>query len=107
MKVQAVIAPSFSDIFSSNAFKNGIVTVALPEEAIARLMEVAAEEQPITVDLESMTVTTPYQDRYAFTLDPFRRSSLMEGRDEIGLTLQMDGSIAAYEREMAEARPWL
>ena len=107
MGVQAVIAPSFSDIFSGNAFKNGIVTVVLPEDAIARLLEVAAEGQAITVDLESMTVTTPYQDRFAFTLDPFRRSSLLEGRDEIGLTLEMDASIAAYEREMAVARPWL
>src|SRR3546814_9411 len=71
MGIKAVIAPSFSDIFSGNAFKNGIVTVALPQEAIDRLIEVA-QDQPITIDLETMTVTTPFQDRFTFTLDPFR-----------------------------------
>jgi 3-isopropylmalate/(R)-2-methylmalate dehydratase small subunit len=94
--IRAVIAPSFADIFASNAFKNGIVTAALPQAAIDRLMEIAAE-QPITVDLESMTVTTPFQDRFAFTLDPFRRRCLMEGLDEIALTLASDAAITAYE----------
>jgi 3-isopropylmalate/(R)-2-methylmalate dehydratase small subunit len=94
--IKAVIAPSFADIFASNAFKNGIVTAALPQAAIDRLMEIAAE-QPITVDLESMTVTTPFQDRFAFTLDPFRRRCLMEGLDEIALTLSSDAAITAYE----------
>ena len=74
MGVRVVIAPSFSDIFSGNAVKNGIVPVVLPQEAVDRLVEVARDttvRQPITVDLETMTVTTPYQDRFAFTLDPF------------------------------------
>ena len=78
MGVTAVIAPSFSDIFSGNAFKNGIVTVVLPQAAIDRLIEVA-RDAPITVDLETMTVTTPFQDRFTFELDPFRRRCLMEG----------------------------
>jgi 3-isopropylmalate/(R)-2-methylmalate dehydratase small subunit len=94
--IQAVIAPSFADIFASNAFKNGIVTVALPQAAVDRLLEVAAE-QPITIDLESMTVTTPFQDRFAFVLDPFRRRCLIEGLDEIALTLASDAAISAYE----------
>ena len=64
MGVKAVIAPSFSDIFSGNAFKNGIVTVVLPQEAVDRLLEVAKTHE-ITVDLESCTVTTPFQDRFA------------------------------------------
>jgi len=106
MGVRAVIAPSFSDIFSGNAVKNGIVPVVLPEEAIDRLMAVAAEE-PITVDLETMTVTTPYQDRYHFHLDPFRRRCLMEGLDEIGLTLARDTAISKWEGEMASHRPWV
>ena len=106
MGVKAVIAPSFSDIFSGNAFKNGIVTVALPQEAVDRLIAVAAEGQPITVDLETMSVTTPYQDRFAFDLDPFRRRCLMEGLDEIGLTLARDTRISNFERAMAEHRPW-
>jgi 3-isopropylmalate/(R)-2-methylmalate dehydratase small subunit len=106
MGVKAVIAPSFSDIFSGNAFKNGIVTVVLPQDAIDRLVEVAAD-QPITVDLETMTVTTPYQDRFTFALDPFRRRCLMEGLDEIGLTLARDTEISKYESGLAEDRPWI
>jgi 3-isopropylmalate/(R)-2-methylmalate dehydratase small subunit len=104
--VRAVIAPSFSDIFSSNAFKNGIVPVVLPQEAIDRLVEVA-RDQPVTVDLETMTVTTPYQDRFAFELDPFRRQCLMEGTDEIGLTLARDTAISNFEEGMAGSRPWI
>jgi 3-isopropylmalate/(R)-2-methylmalate dehydratase small subunit len=106
MGVKAVIAPSFSDIFSGNAFKNGIATVVLPQEAIDRLMEVAKTDE-ITVDLETQTVTTPFQDRFTFRMDPFRRDCLMKGQDEIGLTLAMAGDIAGYEAKMAAARPWL
>jgi len=106
MGVKAVIAPSFSDIFSGNAFKNGIVTVALPQDAIDRLVEVAAD-QPLTVDLETMTVTTPFQDRFTFSLDPFRRRCLMEGLDEIGLTLARDTEISKFESGLAEDRPWI
>ena len=94
--ISAVIAPSFADIFASNAFKNGIVTVALPQAAIDRLMDVALDHG-IDVDLETMTVTTPLQDRFAFTLDPFRRRCLMEGLDEISLTLASEAAISAYE----------
>jgi 3-isopropylmalate/(R)-2-methylmalate dehydratase small subunit len=94
--IQAVIAPSFSDIFASNAFKNGLVTAALPQAAVDRLMAVA-KDQPIRVDLETMTVTTPYQDRFEFALDPFRRDCLMRGLDEIGLTLESEDAIAAFE----------
>jgi len=94
--IQAVIAPSFSDIFASNAYKNGLIAVALPQAAVDRLMEVA-KDQPIRVDLETMSVTTPYQDRFEFALDPFRRDCLMRGLDEIGLTLESEASIAAFE----------
>jgi 3-isopropylmalate/(R)-2-methylmalate dehydratase small subunit len=104
--IKAVIAPSFSDIFSGNAFKNGIVTVVLPQEAVDRLVEVARDNQ-VTVDLETMTVTTPFQDRFDFDLDPFRRECLMQGLDEIGLTLARDAAIAGYERQAADERPWL
>ncbi|MDO7841029.1 3-isopropylmalate dehydratase small subunit [Sphingomonas immobilis] len=104
--ITAVIAPSFSDIFSGNAFKNGIVTVVLPQDAIDRLIEVAKTD-PVTVDLETMTVTTPFQDRFGFDLDPFRRQCLMEGLDEIGLTLARDAAISGYEAKVAGERPWL
>jgi 3-isopropylmalate/(R)-2-methylmalate dehydratase small subunit len=96
MGVRAVIAPSFSDIFSGNAFKNGILTVELPQAAIDRLLEVA-RELPLTVDLETMTVTSPLQDRFGFALDPFRRDGLAGGLEEIALTLASDAAIGAYE----------
>ena len=104
--IKAVIAPSFSDIFSGNAFKNGIVPVVLPQDAVDRLVEVARTDA-ITVDLETMTVTTPYQDRFTFTLDPFRRQCLLEGLDEIGLTLAQDTAISKYESGVAQERPWI
>jgi len=106
MGITAVIAPSFSDIFSGNAFKNGIVTVVLPQDAIDRLIEVA-QDQPITVDLETMTVTTPFQDRFTFEMDPFRRQCLMEGLDEIGLTLARDTAISKFEAMLHQERPWI
>lgn len=106
MGIRAVIAPSYSDIFSGNAFKNGIVAVVLPQAAVDRLMEVAKTD-PITIDLETMTVTTPYQDRFEFALDPFRRQCLMEGLDEIGLTLSRDDAITRFEREMDAGRGWV
>lgn len=106
MGVNAVIAPSYSDIFSGNAFKNGILAIVLPQEAVDRLMEVAKTDS-ITIDLESMTVTTPFQDRFVFEMDPFRRNCLMNGLDEIGLTLAADARIAAYEEKLAADRPWL
>jgi 3-isopropylmalate/(R)-2-methylmalate dehydratase small subunit len=106
MGVRAVIAPSFSDIFAGNAFKNGILTVALPQEQVNRLLEVARTD-PVTIDLESQIVATPFQDRFAFALDPFRKQCLMEGLDEVGLTLARDASIANYEARQARDMPWL
>jgi 3-isopropylmalate dehydratase small subunit len=106
MGVKAVIAPSFSDIFSGNAFKNGILTVALPQEAIDRLMEVA-ETDTITIDLETQTVTTPFQDRWTFEIDPFRKYCLSEGLDEVGLTLQSNAAIENYEARQRTEQPWL
>ena len=107
MGVQAVVAPSFSDIFSGNAFKNGILTVVLPQVAIDRLMAVAAQGDPIDIDLDAQTVTTRFQDRFAFDIDPFRKSCLLQGTDEIGLTLASGGRIGDYETSTAASRPWL
>jgi len=104
--ITAIIAPSYSDIFSGNAVKNGIVPVVLPQHAIDRLVEVAKTDE-VSVDLETMTVTTPFQDRFEFTLDPFRRTCLMEGLDEVGLTLARDTAISKYESAVAAERPWL
>jgi 3-isopropylmalate/(R)-2-methylmalate dehydratase small subunit len=104
--VKAVIAPSFSDIFSGNAFKNGILTVALPQEQVDRLLEVAKTD-PVTIDLEHQTVTTPFQDRFSFEIDPFRKHCLMGGLDEVGLTLARTDAIAAYETRHRAELPWL
>lgn len=106
MGITAVVAPGFSDIFASNAFKNGILTVTLPQEQIDRLMEVA-QTDPITLDLENQTVTTPFQDRFTFEIDTFRKTCLTQGLDEIGLTLARDASIGAYETRQAAKMPWL
>lgn len=106
MGVKAIIAPSYSDIFSGNAFKNGILAVVLPQDAIDRLLDVAKEAE-ITVDLENQVVTTPFQDRFAFEIDPFRKHCLMHGLDEIGITLQLEDRIAAYEAGQKTGKPWL
>lgn len=104
--IRAVIAPSFSDIFSGNAFKNGLLTVVLPQDQVDRLLEVA-ETDPIAIDLEHQTVTTPFQDRFTFSIDPFRKQCLLGGLDEVGMTMQRGDAIARHERKVAEAQPWL
>jgi 3-isopropylmalate/(R)-2-methylmalate dehydratase small subunit len=109
--IAAVIAPSYSDIFSGNAFKNGLLAIELPQSAIDRLMVVAqdshAGNNAITIDLETQTVTTVFQDRFEFDIDPFRKHCLMNGVDEIGLTLQRSDAIAAHEAKLRDSQPWL
>jgi len=104
--IMAVIAPSFSDIFSGNAFKNGLLAIELPQAAIDRLMEVAKSD-PIHIDLENQTVTTRFQDRFEFEIDSFRKHCLMNGIDEIGLTLASGDGISAHEKRIAVEQPWL
>ncbi len=106
MGIRIVIAPSFADIFSGNAFKNGVLLVVLPQDQVDRLLEVAATD-PITIDLENQVVTTPYQDRFEFPIDPFRKHCLVNGLDEIGLSLAMADDIAAHEARIAADRPWI
>lgn len=106
MGIQAVIAPSFSDIFSGNAYKNGILTVVLPQAAIDRLMTVATTDA-IYIDLDAQTVTTQFQDRFAFEIDPFRKQCLLNGTDEIALTLASASKIDSYEKAIGSARPWM
>lgn len=106
MGLRAIIAPSFADIFSGNSFKNGLLLVVLPQAAIDRLMEVAATD-PVTIDLENQVVTTPFQDRFSFEIDPFRKHCLVNGLDEIGLTVAMDADIAAHEARLAGERAWI
>ena len=97
---RCVIAPSFADIFYNNCFQNGILPVSLPEEAMARLMANAAERPgyAVTVDLEDQRVADEGGDvSESFEIDPFRRHSLLNGLDDIGLTLQHEDAIVAYE----------
>ncbi|MFL0671112.1 MAG: 3-isopropylmalate dehydratase small subunit [Erythrobacter sp.] len=105
--IRVVIAPSYSDIFSGNAVKNGILPVVLPQAAIDRLLEVARAGEQIDIDLETMTVTTPFQDRFTFELDAFRRHCLLNGLDEVALTLERDAAIGGFEARRAEQQGWL
>ena len=106
MGFRVVIAPSFADIFAGNAYKNGMLLVVLPQDQIDRLM-IAAADADVTVDLENQVVTTGYQDRFTFAVDPFRKAALITGQDEIGLTLTMAPAIAVYEARLAHDRPWI
>jgi 3-isopropylmalate/(R)-2-methylmalate dehydratase small subunit len=90
---EVVIAPSFGDIFASNAAQIGLVVITLPEEEIGRLMEA----RRLTVDLEALTITDQFGRSVEFTFDPFRRHCLLNGLDDIGLTLEHDDEIAAFE----------
>jgi 3-isopropylmalate/(R)-2-methylmalate dehydratase small subunit len=103
---KVIIAPSYSDIFSGNAFKNGLLTVVLPQDQIDRLMAIAGEVE-LTIDLENQVVTTPFQDRFAFEIDPFRKHCLINGLDEIALTLQAKDKIRTYETALKISRPWI
>jgi len=93
--IKAVIAPSFSDIFASNAFKNGLLAIVLDEGDIAKLLEFTAD-QPVTIELDAQMVRSGDLS-LRFELDPFRRDCLLTGCDEISLTLQEEPAITAYE----------
>jgi len=88
-----VIAPSFGDIFAANSAQIGLVLVALPEEEVRGLMR----EDELSVDLEALTVTRPGDLATPFAFDPFRRHTLLNGLDDIGLTLRHEDEISAYE----------
>ncbi len=107
--IRCIIAPSFADIFYSNCFKNGILPIVLPKEDVDRLMEDAERgaNATITVDLEKQEITGPDGGVIHFDIDPFRKHCLLEGLDDIGLTLQKLDRIEAYERRQAEEFPWL
>ena len=103
---RAIIAPSFADIFSNNCVKNGLLTVVLPEAQVATIMERAqdVEGYRLTVDLEKLHVRDDSGFSATFTMDDFNRRCLLEGLDDIGLTLQHEAEIAAYEARRFGAR---
>ncbi len=106
---RVLIAPSFADIFYWNALKNGLLPIVLDEAVVDELFEAvqATEGYALTVDLPSQTVTTPDGSRHAFEVDPFRKHCLVNGLDEIGITLQHADDIRAYEQRRAGEAPWL
>ena len=106
---RVVIAPSYADIFFNNCFKNGILPIVLDEQVVDKLFrEVEATEgYRLTVDLEAQTVTTPAGESIAFEVDAFRKHCLLNGLDDIGLTLQHTDDIRAYEERRKQEAPWL
>jgi 3-isopropylmalate/(R)-2-methylmalate dehydratase small subunit len=106
---QAIIAPSFADIFFSNCFKIGLLPIVLNTNVVDRIFhEVSATEgYRLTVNLENQTVTTPSGEVHTFDVDTFRKHCLLNGLDEIGLTLQYADKIKAFEEKRRTEQPWL
>jgi len=107
--LRCIIAPSFADIFYNNTFKNGILPVKLPEARVNELLRFLLElpGAEITVDLPAQTVTGPDGKVDSFDIDPHRKHCLINGLDDIGLTLQRETAITDYEKKIAASRPWV
>ena len=110
--IRCVIAPSFADIFFNNCFKNGVLPIVLEEEIVDRMFTEIAEiadgrGYAVTIDLPSQTVQLPDGSRVAFAIEANRKECLINGLDEIGITLQSADAIRAYESKQRERRPWL
>jgi 3-isopropylmalate/(R)-2-methylmalate dehydratase small subunit len=106
---QSVIAPSFADIFFNNSLKNGLVLIKLDPKIVDQLFREteASEGYRLAVDLEQQTVTTPSGESFHFDIDPFRKHCIMNGFDDIGLTLEHADEIRAFEERHRQAQPWL
>ncbi len=109
MGIRCIIGPSFADIFFNNCFKNGILAIKMSAETVDALMIDAQKgsNTAITVDLEAQTVTRPGGQNISFEIDPFRKHCLINGLDEIGLTLRKEDKIKAFEAQRATVTPWL
>ncbi|GFE64649.1 3-isopropylmalate dehydratase small subunit [Litoreibacter roseus] len=107
--IRCVIAPSYADIFYNNCFKNGILPIALPQEQVDVLMKDAEKgaNARMTVDLEAQTVTTSDGEVFNFEVDAFKKHCLLEGLDDIGLTLGKADAIKKFEASASTARPWI
>jgi 3-isopropylmalate/(R)-2-methylmalate dehydratase small subunit len=107
--IRCVIAPSFAEIFFNNCFKNGILPIALPQEDVDKLMDDAERgaNATITVDLEKQQITGPDGGTITFEVDQFRRHCLLNGLDDIALTLEKAPTIDAFESRMGAERPWV
>lgn len=106
--IRCVIAPSFADIFFNNCFKNGILPIALPTAVVDRLMAAAdnGANATFTVDLEAQTIALPDGEKIGFDVEPFRRQCLLNGWDDIGLTLRKADAIDAFEGKARGDQPW-
>lgn len=104
---RAILAPSFADIFFNNCFKNGVLPIVLPAETVDRLFREITDGYQLTIDLHNQTIATPAGATIAFSVDENRRFRLLNGLDDIGLTLQHADKIKAYEIERAKRAPWL
>ncbi len=106
---RVIVAPSFADIFFNNCFKIGLLPVVLSDAALDRLFEQvkAAPGYRLTVDLQQQSVTTPDNEEFKFEVDPFRKHCLLNGLDEIGLTLQHTEKIKQFEQKRRDEQPWL
>jgi len=107
--IKAIISTSFADIFFNNCFKNGILPIVLPQEQVDALMKDAEKgaNARMTVDLEEQTVTSSDGEVFHFEVDPFRKHCLLNGLDDIALTLEKAPAIQAFENKMATERPWV
>ena len=106
---RAIIAPSFADIFFNNCYKNGLLPIVLSEQVVDRLINetLAFNGYQLTIDLEKQEVVTPDNQTYTFDITPFRKYCLLNGLDDIGLTLRHADKIKAYEAERILRMPWL
>ncbi len=107
--IRCIIAPSFADIFYNNCFKNGILPIRLPQEDVDKLMDDAerGENATITIDLEKQEIHGPDGGCITFDVEPFRKHCLLNGLDDIGLTLQKGDAINDFEAKRAASQPWL
>jgi 3-isopropylmalate/(R)-2-methylmalate dehydratase small subunit len=105
--IRSIIAPSFADIFFNNCFKNGILPVVLPEADVARALAAAEGGETVTVDLPSQQIRLTAGDCLTFAVDPFQKHCLLNGLDDIGLTLQKVAKVDAFEARQRAERPWL
>jgi 3-isopropylmalate/(R)-2-methylmalate dehydratase small subunit len=106
--IRCIIAPSFADIFYNNCFKNGILPITLPQEEIDKLIDDASrgDNARLTIDLAAQEIRGPDGGVIKFAIDPFRKRCLMEGLDDIGLTLEKAEHIDAFEQRARRERPW-
>lgn len=109
MGIRCLIAPSFADIFYNNSFKNGILPIQLPQEQVDQLMDEAETnpEAPLEIDLENQTIKRGNKFSFDFDIDPFRKHCLLNGLDDIGLTLEKKAHIADFENNDKQKRSWL